>query len=273
MCRYVFRLFIALIFLAACTDIDRDNLLDPKNDLSYREANILIESFVTFDSSGNPAPYNASAIEALNEAAATFGEELIIIEYHRDIPDHGYDDPYNSNETNTFFSDLHRKYVDHYNLTIPEAQRVPRGVPDIFVNATAFRVSGADAQSGKSVTDRLVPAITARQNNKAYYTIDAQAEDLGNNTYKLSCKIAPLGNQSAENLLLKVVFLKNYDTDLLGRVALNLHQAVTIDQIDAGEFAKIDLAPFILSHSPDALILILTSDDEFRILQTYTMEF
>lgn len=270
MCRYVFKLLAVLIILAACSDIDRDNLLDPKNDSSYREAKILIESFVTFDSSGNPAPYNESALKALNEVEATFEDELIIIEYHRDVAH--YNDSYNTNETNTLFSDLHRKYVDQYNLTIPEAQQIPRGVPDIFINGTDSRISGADVQSGNSVTDRLVPVITARQNEKSYFTIEAQVQDMGNNTYNLSGKIAPLGNQPADDLLLKVVFIKNFGSEYLRRVALNLDQGLTIDHIDAGEFKAYQLDPFILTHTPNAVILILTSADEFRILQTYKME-
>ena len=52
--KYIFSILI--IFSTACSEIDRDNILDPKNTSSKRESVVLIEAFIN-TSSGVPLSY------------------------------------------------------------------------------------------------------------------------------------------------------------------------------------------------------------------------
>ena len=55
--RYIFSL--VFLFVISCSEIDRDNILDPKNPSSKRDKVLLLEAFVNTE---NPAPYNIGII-------------------------------------------------------------------------------------------------------------------------------------------------------------------------------------------------------------------
>ncbi|MEJ2053421.1 MAG: hypothetical protein P8X42_05830, partial [Calditrichaceae bacterium] len=80
MYKFIFKLSIILALLAACSDIERDNLLDPKNPDSYSDTPILIEAFVN-----TSFEYDAAALVALDQIQAQLGDntDIEIVEYHR----------------------------------------------------------------------------------------------------------------------------------------------------------------------------------------------
>ena len=66
--------------LTACKDIDRDNILDPKNPDSYRALTTMIEAFVNTE---NDQFYNQDMIAALNSIKEQHGDKVVIAHFHR----------------------------------------------------------------------------------------------------------------------------------------------------------------------------------------------
>ena len=145
MFKFIFKLIVLIALTVSCSDIDRDNLLDPKNSESYSETPILIEAFVN-----TSFEYDSSALEALKLIENDFSDQvdIEIVEYHRehDAAPVG-EDPY----TKRIFTDLHGVYANIFLL--------PKAIPDIYVNGSAGRVLGA-TKNPASVYVRLAPIIT-----------------------------------------------------------------------------------------------------------------
>lgn len=257
MCKYIFSIFSILLLIISCDDIPRDNILDPKNSSGYCQPVILIEAFVN-------TSYDACdrAIEALYLIEADYGGKIVVAEYHRDVADSI--DSYSYLQ----YDALHQKYVDE------SSSSTQRGVPDIFVNGAANRVSGAS--SVNSVRDRLNPIISELVIQKNEYFLEPSVE-VNNTTINASCKVARLGNQAAADLRLKLIFIKDYGEPYLKHVSILPEQALipyVIDKIDAGEFVekKFDSLSFSFTNLPDAVIFTLTSEDEVEIFQTIIWE-
>ena len=53
-----------ILIISYCAEIDRDNLLDPKNSASSRQSVVVLEGFVTVSEDENQPQYNQYALEA-----------------------------------------------------------------------------------------------------------------------------------------------------------------------------------------------------------------
>jgi hypothetical protein len=256
--RFAFKSALLFLTLAACSDLPRDNALDPRNEESYTSPVVLVEAFVNLAA---PGDYSLWALNSLQTLENTFQGNLLIVEYHRDIFQDTifYDDPYNSPGNNSLFTTLQDNYID-------SAPKIPRCVPDVFVNGAVNRVSGAsDSASVRDQLNRLIDDLIKERNN---YKIEPAAQRKGVGVYEISCRVACLGNQSANNLRMRVVAIKNLDDQEASRAATDVILSEALDNIDNGEYIEKDFGKKTLSGDPDAVIFILTSSDEKTVLQT-----
>jgi len=245
---------ILVLFLSACKDIARDNVLDPKNPDSFSKQVILIEAFVN---NTHPAAkdYSSWVVQGLTSLSATYGEDVVIAEYHRDLD--GYDDQYNDNSTNQKFTNLHEKYVG----TNPS---IPRAIPDVFINGYENRISGA--ANANSVNVHASGVVENLLSQKNYYRIEPVIENSGGNL-SISCRIARLGNESAEGLKVRVIFIKDHQQQNLNRTVMDITLAEQLPDIENGGYEEIDLGSFTLESSPTSVVTVLLSDDERTVLQ------
>jgi len=258
----IFKCLSFLFILVSCSDLPHDNLNDPKNEDSYTSPVILIESFVN---AAHPGPYNQWALSSLQSVENTFGDDVVILEYHRDItePDTSYDDIYNTVETQQLFTNLQNKYIG----TSPV---IPRCVPDVFVNGSGIRISGTS--SSTSLADRLSPEIDDLLQEKNYFTLEPSVVSSGQGNYQISCRIASLGNNSASDLSMRILFVKKYETDSANRAVMDMILSTPLADIDAGEYIEMDFGEKSFSAEPDAAVFLLTTADDRTIFQTAKLE-
>ncbi len=250
--------FLGLLVVLACSDLKRDNLLDPKNPDSYSETVPLVEAFVNL---AHPSPYNNWAVQSLNALAAQFGSKINIVEYHRDLQLDSmfYDDPFNEDDQQTFFLQLQNKYVQAW-------PNVPRALPDVFLNGSLTRFSGAyDASSLKKQMEGPISELIAQKND---YILEIEnSENSGN--VKVTCRVARLGNQSAENLRLRVLFVKHvqFENLNLNYVVQMSWPGILISKLEAGSYESID-AGEIETDRADGVICAIVSEDEQEVFQS-----
>lgn len=262
MFKSVFKLIGFALLILACSDLPRDNVLDPKNEDSYQSPTIVVEAFVNVV---YPNDWNRWALQSLLTIENTFGAEVIIAEYHRDITiaDSLYDDQYNTAQSTTLFNNLHIRYAAH-------TPAIPKSVPDIFVNGAEIRITGAS--SAASVAERLSPIIDNLLKQKNYFTIEPQIKFIQQNQYAISCRIASLGNRSADDLNMRILFIKNKDQDNARRTVIEMMSSA-LENIDKGEYIEKDFGEKSFSEPPDAALFLLTSSDELNIFQSVRWEF
>lgn len=248
--KYSFSLFVCLAFLTGCTDLPRDNVLDPQNPNSYQESTILLEAFVN---TANPYDYNRWALQALDSIRQMYRSDIIIAEYHRDTQQYA-DPPY----SNPIFELLYDKYVSHSDPAI-------KGVPDIFINGISHRVQGASGVS--SVISRLNAILSELVIVNSHFTLEPADIHVSDSEITSSCKIARLGNQSAEDLLLRLIAIHAYNPGELKRVVTNLVKSDIISRLNAGEIKTVVFDTVPITEKPAALIFSLTSADELIVYQ------
>ena len=259
MYKYISSMMIAALLLFGCGDLERDNLLDPKNEDSYSEVPILIEAFVNSELS-----YNEAALDALDDIEDTYKNEVLILEYHREIlvNDSVYDDEY----SNSLFTGLHQYYADNYN-------NYPMAIPDIYLNGSKGRILGAS--SSASVVDRIEDLLPGLLNEKSDYNMEAEMSASGSKL-NINYKVARLGNRSSSGLQLQVALVKNFGMSHANRVVQFVNYPVfeTISRTNAGEYAEGNLS-FDLSdidNLPDTAIFKIVQENSIKVLFTMKKE-
>ena len=216
-----------LLFLWTCSEIDRDNVLDPKNTSSKSESVILLEAFINTNRAA-PA-YNFLALQAIDSLKEIYQNRLIVCEYHRNTSNPAYDDPLVFD--NIIIENFYEEYTVNYSF-----DRF-KGVPDLFLNGAAHRVQGVSTLT--NVIDRLQDFSNDLIINEGEYTIETETVRVFND---LSCvaRIARLGNQDAPEMILKVVL--TYNGGLSGKHTVsNVSVPVPIGEIKAGEYEPYDI--------------------------------
>lgn len=258
MLKYIFS--VLLIFLViGCEDIPRDNLLDPKNEDGYTESVVLIEAFVNL-SAEILVDYNLWAVDGLDQVQTRFGEQVIIVEYHRNVS--GYIDPF-TDTTKYVFKELHEEYTAN--------ELIPMGVPDIFINGLSARVSGAS--SIENVASQVISEVLDPVDQKNYFRIEPDVVVGLNNSLQVNCLIAALGNQTFSDLKVRLIFLKSYSgpphTD---RVAIDMIKSDFLPHIGKGEIIEKSFSPVTFSEPPDKIVIAVLSADGKYVLQSVVKE-
>ncbi len=252
--RFIFNLWIFISLLVfSCKDIPRDNLLDPKNPSGVRPQVIALESFVNTNES-IPFDYNFQLLAALNQLENKYRDQIVILEYHRNVQN--YLDPFHAIENEA----LYTKYVDIFD---PGS----KGVPDVFINGTADRVQGAYDGSG-STRIRLEQSIEPLLIKNSLFAIEPRISK-SDADYELSATIARLGKSPAKDILVKAVVISREDEQYLRRVVKLIFKSNVISEIEAGELKEIDFPLFQKEDThPGSVVFFITSEDESSIFQS-----
>ncbi|MGD9898233.1 MAG: hypothetical protein AB7T22_03805 [Calditrichaceae bacterium] len=254
--KFISKVMLLWLLVLSCDELPRDNLLDPKNSSGYRESVVFIEAFVN---THNPYQYNEFTLDALDEIESVYGNRVVIAEYHRNItlPDTIYSDPYYSLQN----EQLYWRYVD-------AADPGSIGVPDVFINGYQNRVQGASSSS--AARDRISKIVGSLVTEKNEYTIESDLR-INGSVIQAKCRIARLGNQAADEMLLKMILINNYGETGLKRVVDDISLPVTIAGLDAGSYIEKDISQTFINE-PDAVIIVLTSNDGLLIYQALKID-
>ncbi len=218
-------IFSAGLFFTACADLDRDNILDPKNASSKRDGRVVAELFTT---TGPDVPavynqYNAYALNAIDSLQKDYGPRFITLVYHRNSS------RYKDAQAVPLVEPYYEEYTIHYDSGSPGRFK---GVPDLFINGPALRVQGAS--SVHSVIVRAQALINKVLPQSGLFTIESDIEKNGDNITG-TLRIAPLGNKESPDLRVRVLLTR--DDGLFQRV-LVLGNPVDIGIIKKGAFKE-----------------------------------
>jgi len=251
--KYIFSLI--LIFFISCSEIDRDNILDPKNPSSSRDRILLLEAFVN---TNNPLPYNDYALEAIDDLAVDddIKNHLIILEYHRDTQE--FSDPLEVDNTESI-------YTNYINYGLGRF----KGVPDLFLNGAVARVQGASAAS--NVKDRVKAFATNQLLEDGEYTIEVDFELNGSNI-EGKYRIARLGKESSASTFLRMII--TYNSGTTGkRTVSRVSTPFSIGAINSGKYIEEDFEiPGVPAGKAEKLVLILSDNLGINILHAIERE-
>lgn len=254
MLTYIFRKMVisTSIFLCiyGCQDIPRDNLLDPKNPNSYNQQILAVEAFVNTNNDTNHNELMLNAIDLLNEK---YPNRLTILQYHRTIG--SFIDPY--------YLDLNDILYDSY---VTAYHTNNKGVPDVFINGIAARIQGATTID--HALFRLEEAIQPLLLYNGYFAIELSASR-NPNQVAISTKIARLGSEAINNILVKAMLVEHIDNQWHKRVVREVLKSNLISQINPGEVKEIDFTSYKdYSTSDLKIVCTVTSQDELDIYQS-----
>jgi hypothetical protein len=252
---------IGLMAFFACNDIDRDNILDPKNPASERPQIITVEAFVNTSDSLINNQYNSFLLEALDQLENIYSEKITIAEYHRSIF------PQYPDTLSTIANEiLYGYYFDYFwNLN----NNTVKGVPDVYINGTEARIQGASSTA--TVLFRLQEVLDPMISQNGYFTIEPNITKDGNE-YKISAKIARLGSTNAEDIILKAVIISKFDNGLHERVVTEYLKSQDISSISNGEIKNVDLGEVPDPPVSTKVIIMVTSEDELQVFQSLEVD-
>ena len=252
-------LLIVLIVLFSCDDIDRNNILDPKNPASERPQIIAVEAFVNTNDT-LPYPYNEYLLDALDQLEDNYADKITIAEYHRSIlPE--YPDTLSTNDNEILYGYYFDYFWDLNNNAV-------KGVPDVYINGVSARVQGASSTA--SALFRLQEVLNPMVSQNSYFTIEPLITQDGND-YKISAKIARLGSTDAEHIIMKAVIISKYDNGLHERVVTEYLKSQEIENISNGEIKEINIGETPISQLESKVIFMITSEDELQVFQSLSV--
>jgi hypothetical protein len=253
--KYIFSVLV--IISISCSEIERDNILDPKNSSSKRESVVLLEAFINTNT--DAPPYNFHVLDAIDFLSESYGSRMLWVEYHRATNE--YSDPLA--EDGRLSSIIGNTYNDY---TINYKSGRTKGAPDLFINGAENRVQGAS--NADNVVTRTVPfASEILDNSESLYTIEAEV-DKANLSGKY--RVARLGNHRSDKLKLRILY--TYDSGETGKRTVSyISDEINIDEIDPGkffegDFVKEDFGPNINLDKVEKAIFILKDENDTKVL-------
>jgi hypothetical protein len=245
--------FVLLVYLGGCSDIPRDNLLDPKNKNSIRPRLVTLDVFVN---TANDFQYNQYLLGAIDQLQQKYEGQLTVAEYHRHTADYSDSLFITDNEL------LYNTYMAYYG---PDS----KGVPDVFMNGTAKRVQGASSVS--TAFTRLEQALQPLLLQNSFFTIEPQIDDNGSQVH-ITVKVARLGSTNAQDVLIKMILTEQVDQQYLKRVVRRILKSDVIPTLSAGEMKEVEFYMDNLAGSANYTVLInVTSADELEVFQSIKM--
>jgi hypothetical protein len=240
----------AFLLFSACSDIPRDNVLDPKNPDSLRPAKILIEAFVN---TGNPFTYNQDMLAALDSLSGLYADRSAVVEYHRNTE--LYADPYHLNENEL----LYRHYLDAAGSSL-------KGVPDVFINGAKYRIQGCS--SVHSALMRLQQAVLKELAGNSQFTLEVACRMNGNKKAVPEVTVARLGRDSAQDILLKAVLITTVKSPYLKRVVRGSAKSSLIPVLSPGAVQTVTLPEMAVDPSlTNRLVVYVTDKEETHVYQ------
>ena len=245
--KYIYIIFVCFLFVS-CDDIPRVNILDPNNPDSKRSQIVAVEAFVN---TNNSFDYNEWILEALDELENRHKDDITIAEYHRTVDI--YSDDYHHPENDI----LHDLYSGDD----------PKGVPDVFINGIAARVTGASSIT--NALSRLESALNPFLVQTSFFTIEPEVKR-NDNQISISTTVARLGSESSSDILIKVIVIEKIDDQHLKRVVREIFSSDIITRLDNGKtWETSEPWEYTITPGSDLSVIInITSGDEKNIFQT-----
>jgi hypothetical protein len=244
---------IGLGLLSGCSDIPRDNLLDPKNKNSLRPQIVAVDVFVN---TSNDLQYNQYMLSALDQLQQKYTGQINIAEYHRNTTD--YTDPLTLPENEIL-----------YNIYITPFTTQGKGVPDVFLNGTAERIQGASSLAAAVI--RVEQALQPLLLQNSFFTIESEI-NRNDDQADITVKLARLGSTDAHDLLLKTILTEQIDNQSLKRVTRRILKSDIITDLSAGEIKTIEFHLTDLADTSSYNVLLnVSSADELNIYQSVEM--
>jgi hypothetical protein len=238
-----------VVILISCKDIPRDNVLDPKNPDSYRAQVISLEAFVNTE---NDQMYNEYMLSALQTIVNRYPGKLILLQYHRNaisFPD-SLAIPENEN--------LYEQYVNQFDAL--------KGVPDVFINGSVYRVKGAS--SVEAAIERIDLAIQPLLIENTFFTIEP-AVTRSNSKISISTKIARLGSESVSDIIVRATLTEQIDSGLYTRVVRYMENSNLIPRLQPGEQKEIKYSDVTIESGANLqVIFTVTSNQSLIVYQS-----
>jgi len=249
--RFIFNyiLISMLVIFTACEDIERDNILDPKNPGSYRALTTMVEAFVNTE---NDQLYNQYMISALNNIKAQYGDKVVIAHFHRDAGAFADSLAVRDNDI------LYEKYIDQI-----ESEK---GVPDVFINGPDIRIKGAS--SAGTALQRIEAQLQPLLIENSHFTIEPSLKR-ENGAVSISVELARLGSQAAEELFLRLVITENLDNNYQSHVVRLIQVSNLIPDMEPGERKTVSFPNLTIDRNPNLkAVIMVISNKTLQIFQT-----
>ena len=246
---WVFPFIFSALLLWQCSDLERDNPLDPANPSSSRPSVAVVEAFVN-TSAASGVNYNTVALQALDSLKTIFGDRLLVIHYHRNTRDFT-----DSLAVEPLVESRYTAYTTAY-----DTQRF-KGVPDLFVNGPEMRLQGAS--DSKGVVQRAMPFINTVLGSDSYFTLEADITE-ENGGFSGRVRVARLGNRSAENLSLLVVLTSDFGPRG-GYSVVRMLPPITVERLQAGAYKSYSYEIEKRNGRGEHIFFLLISGESGRI--------
>ena len=205
------KIFFIVLLVFSCSDLERTNPLDPKNPNSESSRVVLVEAFVN-SSVGEPI---TDAVNALAKLHQDFSKDnFIILEHH--IEKTADTDPDASPES------LNR----YQNLVTANTEQA---IPDVFFDGQTARVQGASSET--TALNRYKIELESRVLASSQFVIELSQSYAGDQL-TISAKIARLGSDDAEDLLIQLAVLEKKNNSNIVRHFTSMK---AVNSLKAGE--------------------------------------
>lgn len=247
--RYITVICVAIVYLIACKDIPRDNVLDPKNPDSYRAQVISLEAFVNTE---NSQEYNEYMLSALQTIVNRYPGKFTLLQYHR----------YTSSDTDSLAipenESLYEQYVNKFDAL--------KGVPDVFINGSVDRIKGAS--SIENAIERVDNAIQPLLIENTFFTIEPTVTRT-NSKISISTKIARLGSESISDIIIRATVTEQIDSGIYTRVVRHMENSNLIPRLQRGEQKEIKYSDVTIESGADLqVIFTVTSNQSLIVYQS-----
>lgn len=246
--------------ITACSDLKRDNALDPKNPNAEADQIAVVENFIMHYTNVDSIPnVIKNSQEASYELKGEYGPKILILEYHLAPSNITYQDSLATAEVLS-------RYENEYQGSSP------KGFPHTFFNGKQTNIQGASSKAtAKNRYKTILDSLTLKK-VKLYCEPEMLIE---NGVMKVGGKIARYGDSEIKDLIIEMFVLENIG-DYLHCVVRQKLLSQTVSQISAKEVRELEERNFTIPsgyNSGHLSVAILVKDNvSKRILQAALAE-
>ena len=254
----MFLILVLLVWITGCTDIPRDNSLDPKNPNAEAYQTAVFENFIihytNIDSIPNVIKYSQ---EASYELKGDYDQRMMILEYH--LTPGSYEDSLTSSENESRYENEYRGSAS-------------RGFPHTFFNGKQTFIQGASSTATvKSRYKNILDSLTLKKVKlycEPFLTIV-------NGVLTVGGKVARYGNENIEDLVVEMLILENKGDYLHYTVRQKL-LSQTISQLSPKEVRDLENRDFAIPNGYNqnqlSVAILIKDNISKKILQAALAE-
>ncbi|MBL7993831.1 hypothetical protein JNM05_00525 [bacterium] len=246
-------LIVLLVCIAGCTDLARDNTLDPKNPDAEADQIAVVENFILhytdLDSIPSVVKYSQ---EATYELKGDYSNKMLILEYH--MTPSAFQDSFSS-------ADFDFRYTNDYKGS------TAKGFPHTFFNGKQTWIQGASSKATAKNRYKLILDSLTLKKVKLYCEgeISFKAD-----TLTVGGRIARYGNSDIENLVVEMIVIEDKG-DYLHYVVREALLPQSITSITPKTIHDLSPRTFVIPAGSDknafAVAILVKDNISKRILQ------